>query len=149
MEGETKKGKMRGLCWSLCNSHTHTHKHTWTLIAAWESTTYAADWTNGAEGEWWEVCGGDFVWGARSRKAKGKCFLDSTLAEQNDSILSGEEQEAAVASSIHSHFTQPVKGVWSPFSNEPLTQIQWLKRKDAVTASCLVIQDVTLWHALC
>lgn len=32
-----------------------------TLIAVWESTTYAADRTNGAEDERWEVWAGDFV----------------------------------------------------------------------------------------
>lgn len=43
--------KIRGLRSIICNRHAHTRAltHTQTLIAAWESTTYAAEWTNRAE----------------------------------------------------------------------------------------------------
>lgn len=47
---------------------------------------------------------------------------------------------AAVALSIHFHFTQRVKDVWSQLKIKPLAQFQWLKRKDAITASSMEIK---------
>lgn len=53
-----------------------------------------------------------------------------------------------MALSIHSHFTQEIKDVWSLLNTEPLTQFQWLKRKDAITALFLVIHYNALHYTV-
>lgn len=61
--------------------------------------------------------------------------------ELNRKTSAPQGNDVAVALSMHSHFTRGVKDVWSValLNIEPLTQFQWLKRKDAITASSLVI----------
>lgn len=107
---------------SVTHTHTqtHTHMNANSRLGVYHLRCWLDKWGRGwvMRGLWWWFCLG-------SEEPRGNvASIGRGWTERLHPLRRGE-QEAAVAWSIHSHFTQPVKGVWSPFK-------QWAINTDPV-----------------